>query len=103
MAIIIPHVVEKLEKLGDQQALNLVRLLQEEVEKASPTRSGAWEKKLQQAQISGRLERMNISALMDLVTECLPEHVNQAYIALQRSRFPFPKLLPEGAVITFWL
>lgn len=104
--MILPHIIEKMLSL-DPEA-QLVPVLQLELQKAEACRNENFERKIRQVQIHRSLERMNVSALVELTMGALPEHIASAFTELQRHMCPSlshreQMLLPEGAVLKFWL
>eukprot|EP00438_Fugacium_kawagutii_P006277 Skav222664 [mRNA] locus=scaffold997:498671:498988:+ [translate_table: standard] len=105
--MILPHIIEKMSSL-DPEAAQFVPVLELQLQAAEADRNDNFEKKIRQVQIHRSLERMNVSALLDLTMGALPEHIVSAFTDLQKHMCPSlshreQMLLPEGAVLKFWL
>ena len=111
LAIILPHIIQKLAQLSDPEVGKLLQMLQQQLQLVTESGSDSndnFHKKLRQVQIHRSLERMNCSALLDLAMSALPEHILQTFAAVQSQMFPSLSLgeqmvLPEGSVFKFWL
>ncbi|CAK9026574.1 unnamed protein product [Durusdinium trenchii] len=88
--MILPHIIKKFEKISDPEATKLVVLLQQQCSQATAEVSGAWLKKLRQVQIHRSLERMNASALLDLLSGYVQEDIFHALHKLRQNHFISP-------------
>lgn len=111
LAIILPHIIQKMAQLADPEVGKLAHMLRQQLQlvtESSRENNDNFHKKLRQVQIHRSLERMNCSALFDLAMPALPENILQTFAAVQSQMFPFlspgeQMVLPEGSVLKFWL
>lgn len=86
LEIIVPIIIQKLERLGDPYSVKVIELLKDYV---APASSEDWQKKVRQVKLYRSLERMNTTALLDLAGDLFASDVLEALHELRQNHFSF--------------